>query len=193
MKKSIATFLIFTIAGLFNLASASTMDVKPSAPDQLSFLEIKNSTVAQETYVSFIYHRYPNDKGTPVGPKRVYSLRELQELRTSENWDIFISSAADLGVVALTFFTGALAETAIAAASGATGGAYIPLIGATVGLTGGIAIDHYVDMLNPIVQYDQANSLRDDVLLDREVVLQTDGDIKKFVESLSQALSNLKP
>jgi hypothetical protein len=123
-----------------------------------------------------------------LGNRKVYSRKELEKLRQSEEKDIVLATLAGLGVGVVGFYGGAFAGGFIVASS-----AGIASVGIAGGVTAGtglatvLAIN--VDVLNPMEQYRQIRMLNEDVMADQTVNI--DRSIDDIAHTLQAILNNL--
>ena len=143
----------------------------------------------QNAFIRFelCYLKKP-DFCTQIGSRYFYSKTELVNLRNSEKKDIALAALADVGIVVVAVYGGAVAGAVLAA-----GGGVAPMVGASAGVVlgtaGSAAIINGLNSVNPVEQYRQVVILQDDVIEDKKVVI--DRDIDKIAHTLNTVLSNL--
>lgn len=182
MKKSI----LIGMASLLTVSStwASTNDIRGRGDKYIKVTELHNGE-----FVSFeLCSLKRKNTCFQIGSRKMYSKAELQKLRRSEGKDVVLSILADVGIGVIAIYGGALAGAVIVSAGG--GAAMVGASGgAVLGTAGTAALGINVDALNPAEQYRQVKVISDDVINDKDVVMERNVD--DIAHTLRAVLSNL--
>ena len=185
MKKIVLTFALVTLTSTSLLANDDVL------PEKLSmgypYVRITQETDHKIKFEKCVYG-YDSTPCTQLGRKNSYSLNELRSQRTVENFQIAGSLLADAGIVLGLFVGGFFAGPAISGTIGSASALTPAIVGATTGTVGsGITIAS-VDAVNPYEQTKQAQTLNDDVITDKQVLVN---NIEDFIDRLDLVLSKI--
>lgn len=122
-----------------------------------------------------------------LGAKKFYTYEEILEQRQDEALQPPVAVVGDLLLVVGVFISGGIAVRAI----GMAAETYHLLLASGLGLVADGFIIGVVDSLNPMEQVQQHFCLRDEVILDKRVELETEEDVSEFIYSLETVLNKL--
>lgn len=128
-----------------------------------------------------------NKLNRTLGPKKFYSYAEILSQRQIEAYQPPLAVAADVGLIIAVFISGGIAVRAITIWSEVS---HILAVTAAGGILDGFIIST-VDALNPHEQYQQHICLRDEVIMDKRVELESEEDIMEFNDSMETVLYKL--
>lgn len=180
MKKIILSLMV-----LAQLSQVHAMDVFGRGDRFIKVTEYSKDSVGFE----LCYKKRPN-VCQRIGAQKYYAKADLNALRNSEKADVVLAGLADIGILAVGLYGGAILGVAGSAAVGAESAMLGASVGAVGGTTGSVISITKLDAINPVEQYRQVEMLSQDVINDKTVI--KDRDILKIAHSLRTVLSNLE-
>jgi|GEM_PF-2997192 len=201
MKKTINA-VILALACTLCVSGAYALDVNANAQH---YVKVSLSGVAPNQSVMFEECFKQNAKPCvrTLGPKKWYTMKELNSQRATETWQAYGATAFDVAATIVTGGAGAVAGaaaggtlTAIGAGPGLVTGILSGFAGffggavggAIVGTGGAVTAIAYINAINPFEQFAQANTLSSDVVNGRPVET---GNLDKFIQRLELVLGKL--
>ena len=178
-------------------AFAEPLDVKPHknlrpGDAYVRVTKLANSKIKFEKCISGLEEKTCEN----LGKKKSYSLEELRSQRAEEKREIAYSAAGDLGLVVVAALGGvavmgsvATLVESIGVASELQGIASMSVSLAGPQVLAGTAMIN-IDALNPIEQNRQAKTLNEEIITDKDVVIDNT-EMNGFIERLDLVLSKI--
>ena len=152
---------------------------------------VKVTEDASKTRVGFqICSKINPMKCKGIGKKNLYLKSDLEDLRASEKLDVIGASVLDAAIIFASFGVGTWVGFVAGGSTLSSSAALVTLpVGGILGAAAGSRLASWIDRLNPVEQYNQLETLDQDILNDKTVFISS--DIITFSRRLEEVLENL--
>jgi hypothetical protein len=185
-RLNMINFKILLMLGMYFISINAEAGIKDVYPQKFNLGDLYvRVTKNDDNTVQFERCRNGLERSTCtlLGRKAPYTIEELEDARNSKNWNIALTTLLDVAIVAAVPYVGLYIGLGLGI--GSTSVLY-GIMGATgIGAT---ALVSAMD-LHPVAQYQQARTVRDEIIHDKDVVVK---DMQKFISRFEKVLKTIR-
>ena len=178
---------------LLSSLSSQAKDIVPKDLNQKYFVQVTKLANESISFKKCDLHKVAPCK--QIGPRTSYTVEELEEIRHHYKFRGYATAGGEAALVlAVAAATGGVGFMTVAAGGGEFSASLCAQIYGYTALTSGAAagslagLNAVVDAINPIKQFDRANTVSEEVLKDRRVEVE---DISEVIKDLNHVLSSI--